>query len=40
LTASALAGAAINADLIAEETRQAVSAYREQRSAASERVAA
>ena len=38
--AGARAGAAINADLIAEETRQAVSAYREQRSAASERVAA
>ena len=38
--AGARAGAAINADLIAEETRQAVSAYREQRSAASQLVAA
>ena len=35
-----LAGAAINADLIAEETRQAVTAYRDRRSAASERVTA
>src|SRR5436305_8152060 len=35
-----LAGAAINADLIAEETRQAVTAYRDRRSAASVRVSA
>ena len=35
-----VAGAAINADLIAEETRQAVTAYRDRRSAASVRVTA
>src|SRR5450755_3413475 len=36
----AFAAAAINADLIAEETRQDVTAYRDLRSAAPERVAA
>jgi thioredoxin reductase len=34
------AAAALNADLVAEDTRRAVSAYRDQHSAASERVAA
>jgi len=38
--AGVFAGAAIDADLIAEDTRQAVTAYRNQRSGASARVAA